>query len=229
MSDRGIELVHAEIDDRLAGAERAELGRLLLADPQLRALRDQLRRTCAALDAMPQEEAPPDLHDSILRALPAAPVDCSPPAQRRAAPSWMRYAAALAGGALVTLLGFQLVDDSWHGVGSGDVTGTITPARAPAQLVLAHPGATGTVTVRDRGRPVVVARISARAPIQVIARLGQETVRLEGFVAPQDAPVELSASFPAAGKAREVRVEVLDAAGRRLESGMLGAAGKDSE
>ena len=74
MNDRAIELINVEIDGVLSGAERAELNRLLLADPAIRSLRDELRRTCQALESVEPEEIPADLHESIMSALPAISV-----------------------------------------------------------------------------------------------------------------------------------------------------------
>ena len=70
--DTTLELINAEIDGVLTGPQRAELNRLLLADPSVRALRDGLTRTCRALDEMPREEVPAGLRDAIVTGLPAA-------------------------------------------------------------------------------------------------------------------------------------------------------------
>ena len=55
-------LIHAEIDGELDAAGRAELARWVLADPEGRALRDQLRSLCAALDAVPAVDPPEELN-----------------------------------------------------------------------------------------------------------------------------------------------------------------------
>ncbi|HEV7431987.1 MAG TPA: hypothetical protein VGN77_03020, partial [Steroidobacteraceae bacterium] len=60
-----LELIHAEIDGELDERQRSELSRCLLADPQLRAVRDQMRRVCQALDAVEPVEAPPQLRAEI--------------------------------------------------------------------------------------------------------------------------------------------------------------------
>ena len=70
--DTAIELINAEIDGVLTGAQRAELNRLLLADPSVRALRDGLTRTCRTLDEMPRAEIPAGLHEAIVTGLPVA-------------------------------------------------------------------------------------------------------------------------------------------------------------
>ena len=49
-----ITLIHAEIDGELDAANRAELARHLLADPNARTLREDLRRLCTELDALPE-------------------------------------------------------------------------------------------------------------------------------------------------------------------------------
>ncbi len=64
--DTTLELINAEIDGVITGPQRAELNRLLLADPSVRALRDELTRTCRALDDMPREELPAGLHEAIV-------------------------------------------------------------------------------------------------------------------------------------------------------------------
>jgi len=63
-------LIHAEIDGELDGRQRAELARALLADPEVQALREDLRRVCAALDTLEDIEPPRELRQSILDALP---------------------------------------------------------------------------------------------------------------------------------------------------------------
>ena len=133
MNERAIELINAEIDGVLSGAARAELNRLLLADPAIRSLRDELRRTCQALDAVEPEEIPAELHESIMSALPASPIrsrrDRRRPAVRQAG---ARYAAALAGGLLVSALAFQFVGGGSQGLGPQELAGTLAPARDAA-------------------------------------------------------------------------------------------------
>jgi len=63
-------LINAEIDGDLDAAQRAELARTLLADPKARELRDDLRRLCQTLDAVPLVDPPPGLQESILAAMP---------------------------------------------------------------------------------------------------------------------------------------------------------------
>ena len=44
IEERHLELIHAELDGELNAEQRAELSRLLLANPEARAFRDQLER-----------------------------------------------------------------------------------------------------------------------------------------------------------------------------------------
>ena len=64
-----LRLIHAEIDGELDAAGRAELARWMLADPDGRALRDDLRELCGALDSVAAVEPPPRLRHDILAAL----------------------------------------------------------------------------------------------------------------------------------------------------------------
>ena len=50
--DERMRLIHAELDGDLSSEQRADLARVLLADPQLRALRDELKGLSSRLDAV---------------------------------------------------------------------------------------------------------------------------------------------------------------------------------
>ncbi len=214
VNERAIELINAEIDGVLSGAARAELNRLLLADPAIRRLRDDLRRTCQELAALEDEEIPADLHESIMSALPASQIQCEEPAASRGpGRPVLRYAAALAGGLLVSALAFHFNGDGATGIGLQDLAGTIAPARGTAvQVDLPDVKGQVAVTGTATGR-VVISRLAATSPVTVIASSEGREVRLEGFVAPQDAPIELSADL---GKSRAERpivvIRVVDAA-----------------
>jgi anti-sigma factor RsiW len=135
--DRHTELIHAEIDGELDAQQRAELSRYLLADPDVRALRDDLRRLCAALDETPQSEPPPDLQNSILAALP---VTVTARAGRRPSPLHWRHAAAAA--CLVVVGAVVFFSLRGQAPPSTDVAGTMAASGAVVTL--------DTVDVRER-------------------------------------------------------------------------------
>lgn len=213
MNDRAIELINAEIDGALVGPARAELNRLLLADPAVRSLRAELLETCQALDAVQPEELPAGLHESIMSALPAGSsrhAGSLPPG--RPGRPVLRYAAALAGGLLVSALAFQYVGGGASGVGPHDLVGTLAPARDSA-VQIDLPTVKGQVVVAGTAAgPVVTSRLAATSPVTVIARADGREVRLHGFVAPQQAPIELSADLGKPGSMpRIVIISVIDA------------------
>ena len=61
IEDRHIELIHAELDGELTSEQRAELSRVLLANPEARALRDELNRLFGALAKLEDAEPPREL------------------------------------------------------------------------------------------------------------------------------------------------------------------------
>ena len=212
--ERALELVNAEVDGELDGLARAELSRRLLADPGLRALRDETRALCAVIDALPSESPPQGLRDSIMEALPASPPACQdrdvrPPGLRAGRPL-LRYAAAFAGGLLVSALAFQFaVHDA--GLESGELSGTIAGVTADAsRLELRLDEVSGTVRLEGpESAPVVVAELVAARPVQVIARLDGEEIRLAGFgAASQDRTPVRSAFVRRNGTHSPARVEV---------------------
>jgi len=132
-------LIHADIDGELDEHQRAELARRLLADPELRAVRDSLRQLCRDLDQLPQIEPPLQLRRSVLRRLPPEPRSGGGlwsgggPWSGRPTPQW-RYAAMLA----AALVGGALLYKS--GVGRGpdpnDLAGTMSAAGARTSRLL---------------------------------------------------------------------------------------------
>jgi hypothetical protein len=214
MNDRAIELINAEIDGVLSGVERAELNRLLLADLGLRGLRDELRRTCRALDAVQPEEVPAELHESIMSALRTSPIRrAGKLASGRGGKPVLRYAAALAGGLLVSALAFQFVGGGGPVLGPHDLAGTLAPQR-DAVLQVDLPEVKGRVVVTGTTTgPVVVSRLASTSPVTVIASAAGKEVRLHGFVAPQEEPIEMSADLGRPGSTQPIVViSVVDAA-----------------
>jgi hypothetical protein len=178
--NNALELINAEIDGVITGAQKAELNRLLLADPATRALRDDMIRTCRALDTMHREDLPPGLHDAIVAGLPMAATTSH--AIRRQALTrrpLLRYAAAFAGGLLVSTLALQLGKFDSTLIDAGDAAGTIAaPTRTEARMIVDLPQAQGVITLRGTAQaPQVVTSLAAQKPVSIVTQLhGNGTV-----------------------------------------------------
>src|SRR4029077_18086814 len=90
-------LIHGELDGELSSEQRADLARLLLADPQVRVLRDELRELCNRLGALGRAEPPPVLRDSMLKRLPPVPLATVAQTYRSASFGRWRLSAVVAG------------------------------------------------------------------------------------------------------------------------------------
>jgi anti-sigma factor RsiW len=173
--DAKLELINAEIDGVLTGPQRAELNRLVLADPSLRALRDDLIRTCRDLDALPREELPADLHEQILARLP--PVESPRAAVQRGVPflrrPLMRYAATFVGGLLAATLAYQFGSFVPSQVGASQLAGTIADAgHAEARMVVDLDDVQGEITLTGpAATPQVVTSLHAARPVSIVTRL----------------------------------------------------------
>lgn len=173
-------LIHAEIDGELDARERSELARLLLAEPQTRAVREDLRRVSAALDVLPDVEPPAQLRAGILAALPPSTV--SRARSGWSAPRW-RYAALVAGvlgaGAVVfgTLNGTRPA--------TTETAGTMAAARAPVTLDTVRLGAGpvgGRVSLyRDAGGLGVAFELISSGPVDVLITSGGRTLEVNGL------------------------------------------------
>jgi hypothetical protein len=192
-----LDLIQADLDGELDGAGRAEFARYFLAHPEACAEREALARVCSALAAIPSEDPPPDLQSRIMAALPPlqhgkrVPVGHGWPIRSfltRSAP--LRFAAGLAGAALAGTLAYHL--GTTHApLPSSHLVGTMAQP-APDQVTAAAAGA-----VRDEARvqvgrfaavvalhgtptsPRVSVSVQAGAGLEVIARAGDQEIRLD--------------------------------------------------
>ena len=172
-NDNALELINAEIDGVITGAQRAELNRLLLAEPAIRTLRDEAMQLCHALDSMPREELPAGLHDAIVTGLPVVPVVRRTSRPRRAFANLplLRYAAAFAGGLLVSTLAFQLGKFDAAELGQGELAGTIA-AQAEARMIVNLPQAQGSITLSgSAAAPQVVTSLTTTQPVSIVTQL----------------------------------------------------------
>jgi hypothetical protein len=181
MADSGrLALIHAEIDGELDERQRAELARALLADPEARAVREDLKRVCAALDALEEVEPPAQLRESILAALPQ-----STPSSAR---SWwsaprLRYAALIAGVLAVGTVVYETVNGPRPA--TSDVAGTMAAAGAPTivdTVRLANGVVSGRVSLyRDSAGLGLKFELAASAPVDVLVASDGHTLRVNGL------------------------------------------------
>jgi anti-sigma factor RsiW len=181
MIDAGkLDLLHAEIDGELDPQGRAELSRALLAEPETRSVREELRRLCGRLDAIGQVEPPAELVAAVLRALP--PASSSPTRIRWSAANW-RYAAMLAGVIVAGAAVFRMTDGQL--MPAADVAGTLASPRGAdvvGSTAIAGAGASGTVSlVRGPSGLQLAVDLSSGAPLDLQVASGEQTLTINGL------------------------------------------------
>jgi hypothetical protein len=185
-NDERMALIHAELDGDLSSQQRADLARLLLADPQMRALRDELKGLCSRLDAIGQVEPPPQLEDSILNRLRSVPV---PPAYRKASFGRWRLAAMVAGLLIAGTIFYETVQGP--APGSRETAGTMA-ADAPTtvdSVALGGGSVTGRATLyRDKNGLAVGLEVSTAEPVDVLIATAGHSFRINGFGSSEPAP-----------------------------------------
>jgi anti-sigma factor RsiW len=143
---RLLELIQADLDGRLDGAEKAELARRLLADPAARRLHDELRQTDALLRDLPQAQPPDELTSAIRDSLGLSDHDRG---GRRVADGGVgfRLAAAVVAGLVVVGLGYGLLSERRD---TTDLQGSIAQSASAPVLVdeATLTVGSGAVTVR---------------------------------------------------------------------------------
>jgi anti-sigma factor RsiW len=179
--DERLALIHAEIDGELDGAQRGELARLLLAEPQTRVLRDQLKRVGDAVEGIAEAEPPSQLKDAILKRLPLAAAAAAP-APRQWSPARWRQAALFAGLLAAGSIVYETVQGP--GAGSGETAGTMA-AGAPVALDSVTLGAgpvAGRVSLyRGPGGLTVALDVTAAEPVDLLIASAGHTLRINGL------------------------------------------------
>lgn len=231
IEDRHLELIHAELDGELSGEGRAELARVLLANPEARARRDELSRLLRTLDAVESEAPPADLTASVLAA-----IDLRGSTSRvRATPGIfggrvaLRYAAAFVGGVLASAAVFQLGKSGSFAPDVSELVGTIGGNAAVRQIPadriqLELDQVSGRIHSWELGPQLVLELdLQAREPVEVVATYGGQTVRLS--VDPQAGAASQHVLWlPALDRAPGSEIDLrLVGAGRVLYEGTLEA------
>ena len=145
MSDdpRLLELIQADLDGQLDGAGKAELARLLLADPAARRLQQELRRTDALLRDLPRAQPPDDLRTAVQEALGLPDHDRGGGRDADGGVGF-RLAAAVVAGLVVVGLGYGLLHDRSD---TSSLQGSVVAAAPVATLQTGS----GQVVVRIEG------------------------------------------------------------------------------
>ncbi len=203
-------LIHAELDGELSGEQRAELARVLLADPRARALRDELRDLGSHLDGIGQVEPPADFKNSILNRLPSMTAAMRP--NRTDTFGRWRLAAMAAGLLAAGTIVYQTMQGT--APGSRETAGTMaadTPTRVDSAVVGGGP-VTGRATLyRDRTGLAVELELSAAEPVDVLIEAGSRSFRINGLVR----------SGPAASARRTVALRDVGMQGQSIELSFL--------
>jgi hypothetical protein len=175
---RQLALIHAEIDSELDAEQRAELARCVLADPEVRAVREDLRRLCTALDGLVPVEPPAQLRESVLAALPQS----SFRPRQSFVPRW-RYAAVIAGMLAAGVLVLETLRAPE--TASSDAAGTMASAPAPTIIDTVRLGSgpvSGRVSLyRDPKGAGLEFELAASAPVDVLISSGGHTLRVNGL------------------------------------------------
>lgn len=184
IEDRHIELIHAELDGELTAEQRAELGRLLRANPEAWALREELTRMFGALAEVKNVEPPPDLRKSVLQALARKPAQRQGRRALNSIPIPLRYAAVFAAGVLATAIVLQFGTDEASLPDVSELVGTIggqeRAAKAPidrVELDLAQVSGSATAYETQSGI-VVELDLRARKPLLIVATQDDRSVSL---------------------------------------------------
>lgn len=129
------ELIQADLDGELSVAERADLARLILRDPEARSQHEQFRRMDQLLRGIPAAEPPAGMRAAILERRELSPRPANDSRRWFGRPSY-RVAAAVLGGLLIVGLGSVLRDGDAPG---RDLQGSLGRAGGPQGATLAAP------------------------------------------------------------------------------------------
>lgn len=193
-------LIHAELDGELGSEQRAGLARLLLADPQARAVRAELQDLCNQLGALGQVEPPPQLKDSVLNRLPPARLAAVTRTYPNASFSRWRLAALFAGVLTAGTIVYETVQGP--APASRETAGTMAAdASTAVDSVLVGGGpVTGRATLyRDRSGLAVGLELSAADPVDVLIASSGHSFRINDLVSPPAGSVRRTVALPGVG------------------------------
>jgi hypothetical protein len=159
------ELIHADIDGCLPEARRAELSRVLLADPEARAFHRDMQHLRERLEAIAAEDVAPGFAGSVMAAIPASVPGASSHAPSR--PS--RRILALAAGVAVVAVALRIGGLGGEIDGSAAV-GTMAGLPASAAVTIDRPEVSGSVQLRQAGESLFVdLYVALHEDVQIVA------------------------------------------------------------
>lgn len=216
--DRLHDLIQGDLDGVLSTADRAELARLLLQDPEARRLHVQMQRTDRLLREVPAAEPPAGLRDAVLGE-PAHPAEST---GRWSRPATYRIAATVLGGLLVAGVAYIVSDGRTPGT---ELQGSVSAGAEPAS-----PAARSRVSLQAEGlavdaslhRDVDRLRLSlestATAPGEVIVRFDAAATTYTGSASDASVAAEAGAvTVPLAAGRHATVLEFAGVAPIRLE------------
>jgi hypothetical protein len=175
-----LELIHAEIDGVASEADLIRLRDAINGDATVREEYRRLRGLCDILARVEPAAPPAQLAPSVMRAVRAHPTAVGGGLFGRFRSYWpggrpaIRYAYAVAAGAVVGILGFHLVTGgSTYGptVPEGDARATIAPSRGQSRLDLAGAGVLGVATLQASPSGAAIGLdLSAKEPVEFLLR-----------------------------------------------------------
>jgi hypothetical protein len=175
-----LELIHAEIDGVASEAELIRLRDAINGDAAVREEYRRLRGLCDILSRVEPTAPPPHLAPSVMRAVRAQGSVVGGGLLGRLRSYWpggrpvIRYAYAVAAGAVVGILGFHLVTggNSYSpAVPEGDAGATIAPSRAGGHLDLTAAGVQGFATLKATPAGTALGLdLNAKEPVEFLLR-----------------------------------------------------------
>ena len=174
--DRVQDLIQADLDGALPAAERAELARLLLRDPEARRLHEEFRQTDRLLRDIGNAEPPAGLREAIL----AGPSASGRTGKATHDPSgWPAYriAAVILGGLLIVGLSYLVRDGD---APAKNLQGSLGVASQDELSMRAEGVEVGASLARSGNTLRLELHTSTTVPCEVIARIDPDTTSYVG-------------------------------------------------
>ena len=244
VDERTLELIHAELDGELDADDRTDLLRRLEADPDARALREQLGRIAGALGCMAPVSQPVELHQQLLQVTRRSARVISF-RERRA--QIVRYGLAMAAGMAFAVIGLSLTESGRPTFDPHELAGTMgrqaaRPAGAVATQRVAAAELNGSIALSPAAdRWLLLFDLDSGQPVTVRVTYDAAAFRLNGHAQADSGVSSFSATpgrvgfvnqgaqrlvlFLEPGTGGPVRVR-FEGAGKLLEEAVLEVPGK---